>query len=417
MKRILATGLATGLYLAGVIAGTAAAQPVPGHAYLLTSSTGLYAIDHATRQLTTLVSTPKSQTRFNEITMNTGNTAAAMSFYGVAGPQVLSWAPQTGLTSIVGAMPSAPGPLDVDQDGRLLICGSPNVLYKTQGLLNNSVATISSGFPGSGVSALCIDDDTGDYFVAITNVSQTDRHVLHIDRRNGAFSTFIANSGLIRALAHDQATGRFIAIASDAPELRVYDRAGRMIASRVLDTASGLDQDDVTGHIHVATGDSVFVFDRTLAQLDRYGPYPQVFFTDLVVWGGRTVGPASSIIHSGGKRGAKYAIQGRFPDSPNCAYACGINVSGLRPGIPMRDGRTINIAPDALFFATVAGSVPLYTSRFVGMTDANGAFQASFIVPMLSTTASLVCATAGVVNPQAPSGLDLGRTIAIRVLP
>lgn len=404
--------------LAGAIAGAAPAQSVPDDAYMLTATKGVFFVDRTTRQLSTITATQSGET-YHGITMNAGNRAAALAYGSASVARLVSFDETNGLGAIVPTLPASTTPRHpiLDQDGRLVF-GADRALFKTAGLLNNAITTLVSGLPGSGVTALCLDEDNGDYVVAVTSVTRSERHLLRVDGRSGTYSTMAAAFGFVNDIAHDQSTGRFVAICSDAPNVRIIDGNGRTISSRVVNLAVGLHQDDVTGHVHVATGDGrILVFDRTLALLDQFGPFAGISFSDLTVWESRTFGPGSSIIHSGGKRGTKYALEGHFRDSPNRSYVCGISIGGLRPGVPLGDGRTINVKLDALFFASVQGLLPLFTSNFVGTTDSNGRFQASFIVPPLSTTSGMVFAIAGVVDPRQPSGLVIAPAIGIRVMP
>lgn len=412
MKRIIALALTT-IGLATI----APAQPVtPEQTYLVGSRLGLFSYDPVAQQASTLM-TVGSIENIGGLAMNAGNLTAAVLFNDNDGKRLLTYSPTTGLTTLIAqtGITTPTSAILLDQDGRLVIAGGTSrVILKTAGLLNNALTTLVATLPGRGVAGMCIDDDNGDYMIATSGATNACM-VLRLNARTLALSTIASGLSHLTAIDHDQTTGRFVVTSSAAPHVQILDRGGRLLNSRNLNESQDVWVDDVTGRFHVLDDDRIVVLDRGLQIISQVGPLP-IDSTSLVLWGHRKVGPAPAIIHSGGRRGTKYSVQGQFYQSPNKTYACSISLGGLRPGVGVGQ-RTINIAPDALFFATVEGRVPLFTTSFVGTTTATGRFTASFVVPPLSTTSGIVHFAAAVVNTAKPDNLDLAPSIAIRVLP
>jgi len=100
-------------------------------------------------------------------------------------------------------------------------------------------------------------------------------------------------------------------------------------------------------------------------------------------------------------------LQLSFPGEAGRAYAVGFSVSGIRPGIPLPDGRVVSIVPDALTAASLTGGIPGVLDRTVGTLDARGKATVNVDTNRFgSALKSLrLWAAAVVLDPQAPSGV------------
>jgi len=96
-----------------------------------------------------------------------------------------------------------------------------------------------------------------------------------------------------------------------------------------------------------------------------------------------------------------------FPGEAGRAYAVGFSATGIRPGIPLPDGRVISIVPDALTTASATGGIPGVLDRTVGTLDARG--QATVNVDTNRFGPALkglrLWAAAVVLDPREPSGI------------
>jgi hypothetical protein len=104
----------------------------------------------------------------------------------------------------------------------------------------------------------------------------------------------------------------------------------------------------------------------------------------------------------------RWAFHVDFPGEAGLAYALGLSLSGVRPGVKLPDGRRIPIQVDILTLLSVNGQLGALLSGHTGVLDPSGAAQA-----VLNSAPALrglrIWAVAVTLDPAAPLGL---RTIS-----
>lgn len=104
----------------------------------------------------------------------------------------------------------------------------------------------------------------------------------------------------------------------------------------------------------------------------------------------------------------RWQVRISCPRFAGLGYAVAASVSGVRPAIPVRDGRRINIVPDTLFQLTLANRLPGIWSPGPGILDANGDAQAALDLSAIPKPPALripVWIAVVILDPQAPSGI------------
>jgi len=96
-----------------------------------------------------------------------------------------------------------------------------------------------------------------------------------------------------------------------------------------------------------------------------------------------------------------------FPGETGLNYAVGLSLTGIRPGIPLRDGRTIPLVPDNLTWLSLKGGVPGVLEHTVGNLDVSG--RARMKVDTNAFGSALkgvkIWAVALILDPAAPAGV------------
>ena len=388
-----------------LLAATGMAQPRAGLDFAVSTSSGIKIIDRQTGAISTLVTRPTTG-HWDWISMAQGNTDLVALNSSIIGRSGIARVTPAGAVVSMTTMPES-GPVygaALTQRGQYLITGSLNSLWQTSGN-HNSIHTLHSNLPGGAANSICRDDDTGRYIIGTFS---TKGLLLDYDAERSSWSTLASNLNGVRGVEHDQRTGHYVVATST--EVIVFDRNGKRVDSASFKQANGVRVDDLTGDVIVFGTNRIEVFDRNLKSIKTYGPLPGISSIHwLEIWGSRPLAP---VVNASPYSATYYEVMGRFPDSANRGYVCGIGVSGLRPGVPFA-GRMANIKPDALFFQSAAGVVPVFTVDFLGTTDSNGAFTAKFVMPPFNPISVHVTMVAAAINPRAPGGLDISPAITV----
>jgi hypothetical protein len=167
--------------------------------------------------------------------------------------------------------------------------------------------------------------------------------------------------------------------------------------------ANAVKVDDVTGNYFVASGDTVHEIAPNGYFANTWRSAGQSW-TSVEMYGSRQisgVGPA--------RAGSRYRIDFSFRGMGNTPYL-GLLALSMRPGIPIQGGK-INVAPDALFLATLSGSNPFVTG-FVGVLDPSGNASGYIDLPAFAP-AGLTLFVSGVAWKH--QYFQIGNTIGITV--
>lgn len=402
MKRILST-------LAGLaIAASASAQISlnPGD-FVLATSQGVHSVDRSSGTLQTLALNDGFDTyqwasverdNTNVIALRSGFTKADLHRINVP----------SGIIGTVGNLPTTALGAAMDHNGKWVIGGGSRELYHLAGTNTFSTARKITNLPIAAAD-VCVDDDTGDYYVVERLIQPAD--IIHVSRSGLRVTTIAQGVTNMHSIDHDQLTGRLFVAKQSAPGVVVLNRNGTLTPFGSSGPATALHVDDTTGHVFVASAGVITEYDPTGKAVGAFGPFGSLGIRSIAIYGTRKIVPTSIDFV---REGVVYNVNGRFTQTPNRPYACGLGISGLRPGITIA-GRTINIAPDALLVASVSGHLFPFATNFVGTTDSRGRFTASFILPPLPASAPPLVFNAAVVDPAAPGGLDFGPSQAVAV--
>jgi len=105
----------------------------------------------------------------------------------------------------------------------------------------------------------------------------------------------------------------------------------------------------------------------------------------------------------------KWKIWLSCPRFPNRKYRLVGGLSGVRPGVPVSDGRNINLNVDAITYATLNNSLPGIWNPGPGILDAKGGAEGQLDLSLLSLPPSGLgipfWIAMAVLDPKAPSGI------------
>lgn len=102
-----------------------------------------------------------------------------------------------------------------------------------------------------------------------------------------------------------------------------------------------------------------------------------------------------------------WELQVSFPDSVGYGVAVLASLAGWSPGLQLPDGRSVNLAPDPLFFRTLTGGYAPYITGNHAFLDLAGSARVQVDVRSLGTAVEgqIVWFCAVVVDPEAPTGV------------
>lgn len=135
----------------------------------------------------------------------------------------------------------------------------------------------------------------------------------------------------------------------------------------------------------------------------------------MVINGVEVLGDRNVSLSTDGTPGASATIFGVWESSPNQPVCFALSL-GQRPGLFLSGSqRNQPIQPDRLFFITVCGGLPFFTTGFSGSTSSNGGSLAAFSVPIFAPPGTMFYVAGSAVNPAAPDGIELGNVAAVQV--
>jgi len=380
------------------------AQPKPGD-FLVgdLSGKGLFAVDPSTLTVTTLFAGQPGGF-VNWVVMDFDNRHMMAVTGNQSNGMLLKVTPQGAITSLATvSLGTSPNGIELDQDGTYLVTGT------NSSNLGVFLRITSGGFVGSVlpstpplVNNVIIDQDTGDYMLALWSVGQLWR----VDRHRLAVTTLAGGMGSVSAVDHEPRTGDLVVTSFNPSMCYVVGRAGGIIRSFTTSHDHAIKVDDETGNYRMAGFNGVGVYSPTGARIQTYGPHPGRW-TSIEVYGSRKVAGSGSA-----RAGTTYSLQFSFPRAgPGAAYIGALSLVGHRPGIPIGAGRVVNLAPDNLTALMLRlGDIPGLTSGFQGQLGINGNAVARVHIPPGFPPGIRLFATAVAVSPTAPNGVEGGNT-------
>lgn len=107
-----------------------------------------------------------------------------------------------------------------------------------------------------------------------------------------------------------------------------------------------------------------------------------------------------------------------FPNYAGYAYAAALGVSGVRPGVPLGDGRQINLLPDSVTVASIQNLIPAIWKPGPGKLDTRGRAVAQLDANLLGPAVRglPVWVAVVVLDPKASKGIAaIAETLVIRL--
>jgi hypothetical protein len=391
-----------------LLAALCLAQPVPGDLVVSawgSPSSGLFTVDPASGQPAPI----NLSSRFGAAWLAEDNRDLLCAQVGSGA--FLRVTPAGSLTSVGGPW-GWTGFLEPDQDGS----------YVGVDLVGPSTS-FSRWTPGAGVVPITglsplvvatIDGDTGHYY-AVGQFS-LGFMLYRVDRTTGAYTTIrltgVGSPAQPAGLVSDPARGDFLILQLGSPQLNSpqllrVDRHGSPptpFVNDVVERPTSLRRDPETGRLLVAgdTGQlALLAADGTV--IARHS-FPGYMIRGAEFYGTRKVSGAGRATP-----GADYPLSFSFPGSPGRPYLAVLS-TGLRPGITLPDGRTIQIDVTSPIFALSLGGLPGITTGFAGTLDGSGRASATVRVLAGLPAGTRFFATAVALNPTSPSGVDIANT-------
>jgi len=253
----------------------------------------------------------------------------------------------------------------------------------TTSKLTTIATTLALGAPGIWQGGLGVDIDTGEYVVQDRNLA------------NGAPLLGITDQGTIRTLANGLDPRHGI-----TQDLRTGDwyspAGGQIFVVRKSATSPTSLFAGASGHgLH-----SAVAFDRASAAAPRlvsryrdalYFVDPIAAAVTSVVLSETTATPWEVTFHRGRNLASirtapgRYDVRLSFPGAASKAYAIGLSLTGVRPGVVLADNRVISLAPDIFTVLTVANLLPGMWDPGPLVLDAGGEATARLDVSGLPT--------------------------------
>ncbi len=398
------------LLLLAVLAFGAGAQYYPAN-YLISGS-AVQVVDGA-GNVTTLID---NQGTAYAVTMDWDNTQV---LYGdTTGDGFFRIDPATSAVTTILVDPNlfnTPTQIEVNQDGDYVVAGSGTSGYGLYRIRGSSVTTImttlTSSLPGSFTGGMVIDVDTGEYVAQLYGGAAGPHPLVSIHPTTGAITTIATNISTLGAprfsFCQDVATSDFWVGVNDSTAGYLYN-VGRSGISTLI-----------------ATNNDRFAF-NTL-EPDRAGAanrrlvhtyISNLYYTDLtsfqttaVAINGSARSPrGASILNRRevqtvrvGTR--KWDLLFSFQNHPGASYVTAISFSGVRPGIPLPDGRRILLNVDTLSLLSLQGLlIPLFNPGPLALGP-TGTARGSLDLSAIPTLGLTLHIGTVVLDPSAPLGI------------
>jgi len=101
----------------------------------------------------------------------------------------------------------------------------------------------------------------------------------------------------------------------------------------------------------------------------------------------------------------KWMVRFSAPQYPGKTYAAAVGMSGVAPGIPLADGRTILLNFDAVSYMTLNNLIPSIWQNGVGVLDGNGGAIGMLDLSGVGALGVPIWIAWVVLDPKAPSGI------------
>ncbi len=397
---------------AALVAGAASAQFDSGDFFVATSN-GVYAVDRATSTTATLTTLDVVRTAA-WVGVDHDNESAVAIVNSLATSHFLRLRPGSPPTTLTSLPIWAQG-ATTDQTSHWLIVGPTGSTSPTSQMLRyRGTSVVDPVTPVKNynyrLSAITANDDAGDY-IATTTTGGT---LLRLQLGTYVPGVLASGYGSIVDIDYDQKRGGAYFVTTAATDNIRFRHRNGVTKFATWPGARGLVVDDLTGDVYVHDQDSIVKFDAAGAIARTWTVAAFGSIQSIALQGSRKLRGG---LNNTSKPGSRFQVVGEFPGSPNRPYALGLGISGMRPGVALPDGRTINILPDVVTVLSVNGLLGTATQGFAGTTSTYGQFLASFSLPKVPSTFPPIVVAGVVFDPAFPGGLDIAPSVAVKVIP
>jgi len=307
------------------------------------------------------------------VTMDRNNTDMIV----LGGNDVFTLTPSGQVTTLANTGTGNNHGCSLGQDGKYVLCAS---VYGQSGfvkLLDPTTKTVSTLYQGSisHFRASALNEDNGNLLICRWDASGD---LLEFDMANHTLRTIRSGFYGLDGVDVVPATGNYAcALYYSFGNLTIVSPQGAIVSTINASWNSGVKVDDATGHYFCVTGtgstsvNTVTEYDMKGSAINTFGPYTGYDIKFVDIYGSRQVTGSGQAIP-----GATYSVDFSFPGAGSITYVAALSFS-QRPGFPI-GGSTLNLAPDALFWASVQG---LFVSKFQGVLDSAGRASGSIHIP------------------------------------
>jgi len=243
---------------------------------------------------------------------------------------------------------------------------------------------------------LARDHDTGDWLVGGNGGLHFVNEMTSAQTPIGTFA------GRVDSLDPEPRTGNIVCADSFTPFIEVVDRyTGKIVTGFNMAPTFAVKVDDFTGHYYAAGYGTVIEYTPTGTPVNTWS-LPQSTWTSVEVYGSRQISGRGLA-----RPGTRYPIDFSFRGMGRAFYV-GALAFTQRPGIPLSNG-VINLTPDALFRASLAGA---YVTGFSGILDDPGNATGYVSIPaFLPRGFTFYCGGMAILG----SAFQVGNTIGITI--
>ena len=311
------------------------------------------------------------------------------------------------VSTVTTLTPTGGMDITLDQDASFLVVNFND--YKIYRVLLSGVSVLYT-FPSTygKPRTICRDGNTGDFIVGTVSGIGSGRLVRFSSRRKSIASLSSA-IGSVYGVDWIPQTGEYVVacLRGTRQYLSWVTATGSTRSSYPLTNVNCVTVNQKTGQVFAATTKGmVYEFTYSGSYVRRVSYGSNYLFSGIDVWEDQNVSTLVSVTQK------QVQVALKFVQSPGRPFIVAISFASY-PGLMLTANHWLNLNLDPLFFLTVGGGLPYFTSNFSGTLDGTGRAFAYFMMPVFGTPV-YVCAA--VVNPAFPIGLDISNVEVVDVL-
>ena len=319
--------------------------------------------------------------------------------------------------AVVGTLATglaSPRDIAVGADGDYYVIDGSGRLWKVDAV--GGVTTVSSAVGGSTYGGMDVDIDTGDLLVQ--SATGTDP-LIRVARDGSTITTlgtgFDARYGITQHIPTGDVFSGSCCGDQSPPENVFVLRAGQSTAtvwwsanlapvgvySLKADRASAANQRLILGSLGstVARGQGVYRIDMATQAVTQVTTITTSIYETEILY--------RRNIFSVSQGKGVWDIGILVPEDAGAPYVLGVSATGVRPGLPLNDGRRINLTPDTLTVVGLTTGLAPFLTGTAGNLNAKGLGAARLDLSLLGPAANGVLLYFEVLtlDPRAPNGI------------